>query len=177
MSKDRELKILLGKKFDIKDLGPTQKLLGMEIRRDRDVGKLWLSQGKYIFMVLEIFNMLDCKPMSTHLAKHARLSAQESLSSDKENDEISKVLYASALGCLIQQGKACMLGYVDSDNAGDLDKKRSTTRVVLQSVCALSTTEAKNMVLTEASKEAIWLKRLAKDFGIAQDLMVIQSDN
>ncbi|KAI5339065.1 hypothetical protein L3X38_018337 [Prunus dulcis] len=33
------------------------------------------------------------------------------------------------------------------------------------------------MALTEASKEAVWLKRLAKEFGIAQDLVVIQSDS
>ncbi|KAI5335062.1 hypothetical protein L3X38_025195 [Prunus dulcis] len=101
MSKVRELKILLGKEFDMKDIGPAQKILGMEIRKDRDVGKLWLSQGKYISKVLERFNMLDYKPMSTSLAKHFRLSAHESPSSDKENDEMSKVLYASMVGCLM----------------------------------------------------------------------------
>ncbi|CAL9030227.1 unnamed protein product [Prunus brigantina] len=33
------------------------------------------------------------------------------------------------------------------------------------------------MGLTEASKEALWLTRLAKEFGIAQDLVMIQSNN
>ncbi|KAH0992662.1 hypothetical protein GBA52_004145 [Prunus armeniaca] len=33
------------------------------------------------------------------------------------------------------------------------------------------------MALTEASEEVVWLKRLAKKFGIAQDLVVIQSDS
>ncbi|CAL9018852.1 unnamed protein product [Prunus brigantina] len=33
------------------------------------------------------------------------------------------------------------------------------------------------MALTKASKEALWLTRLTKEFGIAQDLVVIQSDN
>ncbi|CAL2237108.1 unnamed protein product [Prunus armeniaca] len=42
---------------------------------------------------------------------------------------------------------------------------------MLQSVSALSTAEAEYMALTEASKEAVWLKRLAKEFGIAQDLV------
>ncbi|KAL6285710.1 hypothetical protein ACE6H2_010100 [Prunus campanulata] len=33
------------------------------------------------------------------------------------------------------------------------------------------------MALTEASKEALWLQRLAQEFGIAQDLVVIKCDN
>ncbi|CAL8990042.1 unnamed protein product [Prunus brigantina] len=41
LSKVRELKSLLGKEFDMKDLGPVQKILGMEIRRDRNLVKLW----------------------------------------------------------------------------------------------------------------------------------------
>lgn len=49
--------------------------------------------------------------------------------------------------------------------------------MVVQLISALSTTKAKYMALMEASKEAIWLKRLAKEFGIAQNLVVIQSDS
>ncbi|KAH9708912.1 retrovirus-related pol polyprotein from transposon TNT 1-94-like protein [Citrus sinensis] len=61
-------------------------------------------------------------------------------------------------------------GYVDSDFAGDLDKKKSTTGYVftltgaavswvskLQTVVALSTTEAEYMAATQACKEAIWI--------------------
>ncbi|CAL8153338.1 unnamed protein product [Prunus armeniaca] len=48
---------------------------------------------------------------------------------------------------------------------------------MLQSVTALSTTEAKYMALTKASKEALRLTRLTKEFEIAQDLVVIQSDS
>ena len=38
-----ELKALLGKDLDIKDLGDTKKILGMEIHKDRGSRKLWLS--------------------------------------------------------------------------------------------------------------------------------------
>ena len=61
-----------------------------------------------------------------------------------------------------------VVGYCDSDYAGDLDKRRSTTSYVftlaktpvswkstLQSTMALSTTEAEYMAITEAVKEAI----------------------
>ena len=39
-----ELKVLLGKEFDMKDLGTAKKILGMEIHKDRGSRKLWLSQ-------------------------------------------------------------------------------------------------------------------------------------
>ncbi|CAL2255074.1 unnamed protein product [Prunus armeniaca] len=43
----------------------------------------------------------DCKPVTTPLAEHFILSAQECPSSDKEKDEMRKVPYASTVGCLI----------------------------------------------------------------------------
>jgi hypothetical protein len=39
-----KLKVLLSRKFDMKDLGPTKKILGMEIHKDMNAKKLWLSQ-------------------------------------------------------------------------------------------------------------------------------------
>ncbi|XP_038974968.1 secreted RxLR effector protein 161-like [Phoenix dactylifera] len=64
-------------------------------------------------------------------------------------------------------------GFVDANFAGDLDTRRSTTgyvfnifsgpiswRSTLQPITALSTTEAEYIGITEAVKEALWLKRL-----------------
>ena len=66
-----------------------------------------------------------------------------------------------------------LIGYVDSNYAADLDRRRSLTgyvftvgscavswRATLQSVVALSTTEAEYMAVSEACKELIWLKGL-----------------
>lgn len=39
-----QLKNFLSSEFDMKDLGPAKKILGMEIHRDRQAGKLWLTQ-------------------------------------------------------------------------------------------------------------------------------------
>ena len=58
----------------MKDLGAAKKILGMEIYRDRQAGKLYLTQKSYIEKVLERFGMKDSKPMSTPLAVHFRLS-------------------------------------------------------------------------------------------------------
>jgi hypothetical protein len=73
-------------------------------------------------------------------------------------------------------------GYVDSDMAGDKDSRRSTTGYVftiggtvvswiskLQKVVALSKTEAKYVVATEASKEMIWLQRFMEELGKKQE--------
>ena len=43
MSKINELKSPLGKEFYMKDPGAATKMLSMGIRRDKKVGKLWLS--------------------------------------------------------------------------------------------------------------------------------------
>ena len=53
-------------------------MLGMEICRDREAGKLYLSQKKKkknIKKVLESFGMQGSKPMSTPLATHFKLSS------------------------------------------------------------------------------------------------------
>jgi hypothetical protein len=58
------LKSLLYKEFEMKDLGAAKKILDMEIRRDGEARKLWLSQKNYIRKVFENFSMLDAKPVS-----------------------------------------------------------------------------------------------------------------
>ena len=52
----QKLKGQLKKKFDMKDLREAKKILGMEIIRDRNTGRLWLSQENYVLKVLERFN-------------------------------------------------------------------------------------------------------------------------
>ena len=87
-----------------------------------------------------------------------------------------------------QNLKVC--GFVDSDYAGDRDKCRSTSgycftlsggpiswRSMLQPIVALSTTEAEYIAVTEAVKEALWLRGLVKDLGIIQRSVVVNCDS
>uniref|UniRef100_A0A2N9J4X6 CCHC-type domain-containing protein n=1 Tax=Fagus sylvatica TaxID=28930 RepID=A0A2N9J4X6_FAGSY len=97
----KRLKSLLHKEFEMKDLGAAKKILGMEIHRDRGARKLWLSQKNYIKKVLEKFSMLDAKPVSTPLANHFRLSGSQCPKNSEEIENMSKVPYASAVGCLM----------------------------------------------------------------------------
>ena len=83
-----------------------------------------------------------------------------------------------------------VIGFVDLDCAGDLDKRRSITGYVfilsgapvswkstLQSIVALSTIEAEYLALIEAIKEAIWLGRLLDELGVGQKQISIYYDS
>jgi hypothetical protein len=48
----KEVKSQLSSKFDMKDLGVANFILGMEIKRDHANMKLWLNQRKYIETIL-----------------------------------------------------------------------------------------------------------------------------
>jgi hypothetical protein len=96
-----KLKVLLSKEFDMKDLGAAKKILGMEIRRDKDAKKLRLSQAGYVNKVLERFSMENAKPESTPLVNHFRLSTSQCPKIVEETEDMSKFPYASAVGCLM----------------------------------------------------------------------------
>ncbi|KAG8503208.1 hypothetical protein CXB51_001211 [Gossypium anomalum] len=112
----RKVKAQLSEEFEMKDLGPAKKILGMEILRDR-----------------------------------------------KANDEVeymSHVPYSSAVGSLMYamsgRTRDRVIGYVDANFAGDLDRRRFLT--------------AEYMAITEACKETIWLKGLFSELN--KDLQI-----
>src|SRR3954462_11501850 len=97
----QKVKAQLKREFDMKDLGEARKILGMEITRDRSADALWLSQKNHILKVLERFNMTEARPVTTLLAGHFRLSSEQCPQSPGEEDEMSRVPYASAVGSLM----------------------------------------------------------------------------
>ena len=235
------LKALLRKQFDMKDLGIAKKILGMEIRKDRDSRKLWISQKNYIRKVLEKFNMQDANPISTLLANQFKLFGSLCSKNEKEIEDMSKVPYASVVGCLMyvmvcampnlahvvstvskymtnpgrehwnvmkwilrylngtarygilftrQHGDNSVVGYVDLNYAGNIDDRWSTTgyvftllgglvcwRSTIQSLVAMSNTEAEYMVVVEATKEALWLKGPVKELGLNQGGVQLHCDS
>jgi len=82
-------------------------------------------------------------------------------------------------------------GFSDASWGNDVDTRKSTTGYVFflsdgviswgskkQSTVALSTTEAEYMALTEAAKEAIWLRRILSELGFTrQEPTVVYEDN
>ena len=97
----QELKAQLAREFEMKDLGPANKILGMQIHRDRNNRKIWLSQKNYLKKILRRFNMQDCKSISTPLPVNFKLSSSMCPSNEAERKEMSRVPYASAVGSLM----------------------------------------------------------------------------
>ncbi|KAG8477230.1 hypothetical protein CXB51_031112 [Gossypium anomalum] len=190
----RKIKAQLSEEFELKDLGPAKKILGMEILRDRKVSKLYLSQKGYIEKVLCRFSMQSAKPISTPLAAHFRLSSALSPELNDKIEYISHVPYSSAVGSLMyamfRRTEDGVIGYVDANFAGDLDRRISLTgyvftiggctiswKATLQTTVALSTTEAEYMAITEACTEAIWLKGLFSELNKNLQISTVFCDN
>jgi hypothetical protein len=49
----QDVKTHFSSKFEMKNLGASNFILGMEIRRDRKKRKLWLNQRKYVKTILQ----------------------------------------------------------------------------------------------------------------------------
>ena len=221
-----KLKNLLKGEFEIKDLGSTKRILGMEIFRNKVVGTLFLSQKKYIKKVLERFDMHNSKLVLTPLGYQFKLSAAQL--TEAERAQMDGIPYAQAMGSLmytmfctrpdiafavsvvsrflscsnkthwgaikwimryLRGSSACgllygksrsgvseIVGYVDSDFAGDLDKRKSISgymfilnmcivswKATLQPIVALSSIEDEFVAATEAENEAMWLKGILNE--------------
>ena len=80
-----KLKTRLNQEFEMKDLGETKKILDMEITRDREGGKICLTQEQYLKKVC--FNISEkSKHVSTPLVPHMKLSASLSPSLGEERE-------------------------------------------------------------------------------------------
>ncbi|KAH9763592.1 Integrase catalytic domain-containing protein [Citrus sinensis] len=177
------LKQLLNSEFDMKDLGPGKKILGMEIIRNMKKGTMILSQRKYLDKVLGVFEMSSSKFMVTPGNEHWK-TVKWVLRYLKGTQEYGLV-YGKSVGKV-----AGLCGYVDSDYAGDLNRRRSLTgymffldgclvnwKASLQHVVALSTTEAEYTAVTETAKEALWLRGLITKLGMKQEIVEVHCDS
>ena len=228
--------------FDMKDLGPAKRILGMIIVRDRQRKLIWLTQHDYVSRVLKRFKMENAKETATPLAQHFKLSIEQRPKSEAEAAEMQRIPYANIVGSIMyamistrpdvaqsisvisrfmanhgrhhwqalkwtlrylkgagdfgilykdeKSDGDPLVGFCDSDFAGSVDTRRSQSGYIftmygaavswkssLQSVVALSTTEAEYIALTSAVKESSWLKGIAADFGVEQEAVPIGCDN
>eukprot|EP00253_Pinus_taeda_P013864 PITA_13864 len=97
----QDLKTHLSSKFDMKDLGAANYILGMEIKRDRTKMKLWLNQRKYVETILQRFNMQDSKLVKVPIPVGVKLYAEQCPKTQEEEEGMSHVPYASAVGSLM----------------------------------------------------------------------------
>ncbi|KAG8472305.1 hypothetical protein CXB51_034359 [Gossypium anomalum] len=140
----RKVKAQLSEEFEIKDLGPAKKILGMKILRDR----------KQTFIALSPQSDDEIEYMS-HVPYS---SAVGSLIRTK-----GSMYDADFAGDLDR--RRSLTGYVFTIGGCAISWKDT-----LQTTVALSTTEAEYMAITEASKEAILLKGLFSELN--EDLQI-----
>nr|GEX73138.1 retrovirus-related Pol polyprotein from transposon TNT 1-94 [Tanacetum cinerariifolium] len=146
------------------DLEEAKKILGMEIVRDRSRKILRVSQSGHVSKILNNFRIDNGKSVQMPLGGHFKLSLKD---------------------CPIRDCDVERMNY-----AKDPDKGRSITgyaflvqgcvvswKATLQHVVALSTTEAEYIALTEAVKEAIWLKGLLEELGVELNRVTVNCDN
>jgi hypothetical protein len=99
----KEVKSKLSSKFDMKDLGAANFIMGMEIKRDRENMKLWLNQRKYVEMILQRFNMHGSKLVKVPIPIGVNISSYQCPKTHEEKEDMSHVLYASAIGIFIYE--------------------------------------------------------------------------
>lgn len=226
-SKDALIDILsyLSDHFDIRS-AQVDTFVGLQIKRDRQQRKLYVSQPVYTENILRRFNMADCNPRNVPADPNVHLTFGKSSSGEPVPTVKDTVPYREAVGSLMflmvssrpdiayavsQVSRFCerpeaphwnavkrilaylrgttqhglcfsgssitqLFGYTDSDFAGNAVDRRSTSGFAFlfngsivawssrrQSCVALSTTEAEYVAAAEATKEAIWLRRLLNE--------------
>jgi phosphopantetheinyl transferase (holo-ACP synthase) len=122
------------------------------------------------------------------LCRYMSKPGKEHLSAAKS---VLKYLAGSlSLGLLYKRNQFNLIGYCDSDLAGELPGRKSTSGYAfllggaciawssrLQSVVAQSTAEAEYMAAAMATKEALWLKALMGEFGLHVSTVNLLCDN
>ncbi|KAH9752745.1 Integrase catalytic domain-containing protein [Citrus sinensis] len=145
------LKKQLASEFEMKDLGDAQRILGMEIRRDKKNGseRDYMARVPYTSVVGSLIYAMVCT--RSDISQAVSMVSRYMHNPDKRR---STTGYVFTLG-------------------GSLVSWRS----ILQSTIAMSSTEAEYMAATEAVKEAIWLRGLLGDFGKIQKNINVFCDN
>ncbi len=237
------VKKMLNDRFDMKDLGEAKVCLGLEITRDRQQKKLWLTQQSYMEKIVERFGMSESKPVPTPMEEPKSNTGRLELITE-DDDDATGVPYREAIGSLMylmigsrpdiaysvgKLARFCenpktkhwvavkrvlryicgsskmglcydglkdgtlesqdsvketdVFGYCDSDWAGDVSDRKSTSAYVFmrsgaaiswcskkQTVVATSSCEAEYIAMSMACKEGIWMKRLFSDIPVDTDL-------
>lgn len=97
----KQVKKLLASRFEMKDLGPARRIIGMNIERDREGGVLTLSQSGYVKKILQVFNMDEAKAVTTPIGAQFKLSSIKMMMDRKLL--VMKFLMQMPLGVLCTQ--------------------------------------------------------------------------
>lgn len=90
-----QIKCNLFKEFEMVYLGCPEKFLGIEIKRDKNNKRIFLSQKEFMLKMLERFGMMECKPVKTPMVTVRNI--------DNENmaEKYKQYPYKQAIGSLL----------------------------------------------------------------------------
>ncbi|CAL9019414.1 unnamed protein product [Prunus brigantina] len=163
MSMCKEFKKSMMLEFDMSDLGKMRYFLGVEVLQNSD--GIYVSQRKYAYEVLERFGMNNSNLVKNPIVPGCKLSKDEKgakVDASVFKQVVGNLMYLTATRPDLMYGKGgCkqLTTYSDSDFAGDVDDRKSTSGSVFmfisgavswsskkQPVVSLSTTEAEYIV-------------------------------
>jgi len=90
----------IGKKYEIKDLGETQHVLGVKLDW-KGPNSVQLTQRAYIESILKKYSMQECKGAATPLDPGIKVSKRDSPEKYEEKKEMSNVPYRELMGSLM----------------------------------------------------------------------------
>jgi len=92
--------------FKMTDLGQVNNILGINVRREGETGKMHLSQEKYIEELLEKFDMKHAKTASTPIDPNLKITKEMCPTTEDERQEMKNRLYRELIGGLIYLANA-----------------------------------------------------------------------
>lgn len=84
-------------KFEMKNLKSARRILGMEIKRERTNGKLFLTQESYIEKIVKRFSLNEFKLVNLPLSACVKLSTDHSPKADDEFNRMANISYANVV--------------------------------------------------------------------------------
>lgn len=91
----------LRKCFKLRDLGPTEFLLGVHVVRNRSKRLLTMSQRQAVIDILAKFDMADCKPVTTPIDPNTKLTQADRPHTEEDAVYMRSIPYAEAVGSLM----------------------------------------------------------------------------
>ncbi|GJZ05863.1 retrotransposon protein, putative, ty1-copia subclass [Tanacetum coccineum] len=181
---------IYGLKQASRNLGEAAYILGIKIIRDRSKRLIALSQSAYLEKTLKKFRMENSKKGYTLMTENPDYRKSQCTKTPSEVQHMQRVPYASTIGS-IMNNKDMVLVYGEKPKAElkvscyadarfqiDKDDTKSQTGYVFiinggavdwksakQSTTTMSSTEAEYIAATEASMEAVWMKKFIDGLG------------
>ncbi|CAI7912252.1 unnamed protein product [Closterium sp. NIES-53] len=179
----KELKELLKATFELREISPVQKYLGLKIVRDRSVRKLWLHQQGYANKLRRRFLDEEQNGRTPKTPVSGDTYATLTFDDEEAQCEVDRCLayLANTRDTTLEFGGGAeslkLVSYVDAKDAGDKQNWTSTGGYVFvfggaavswssqRIKCAtLSSTESEYVAATEAGKEGRRLSFLLAEF-------------